>query len=99
MSQGGFRCNASVARMAGAMMLVTLFSCSGPGDAPTPGAIGDYRSATDHHKVQVGAEQAALVVQRGGKLLGDYGAFKVMEVDDAALAALSNVPSARPRDR
>jgi hypothetical protein len=46
----------------------------------------------------VSADGAATVLQRGGRLIADYGSFRLVEVDGALLSAISLGPSTQLRD-
>ncbi|SEK53333.1 Immune inhibitor A peptidase M6 [Stigmatella aurantiaca] len=69
---------------------MALLACEGPGSVPPPQAPGEPRLEATLHKVQLSAEQAARWEQRGTphQLIADYGAFQLVQVDDAALATL-----------
>ena len=89
---------AAAARLASAAWLVTILACDGSGAVADGQTLAGYRADARVHKVQLGAEQAAELERRGAKVLGDYGAFKLLQVDDAALTALPAAPGAEVRD-
>ncbi|WP_224247027.1 S8 family serine peptidase [Hyalangium gracile] len=84
-------------RVLGAVWLVAALACEGPGSEPEqqPEAL---RTDGVTHKVQLSAEQARQLEQSGAniQLIADYDAFKLVEVDEKAMAALPE--GAEPRD-
>ncbi|MFL5346830.1 MAG: S8 family serine peptidase [Hyalangium sp.] len=84
--------------MLGAVWLVATMACEGSGSAPVAQRPEGYRAGLATHKVQLSAEQAEQLEQRGvqAQVIADYGAFKVVQVDEAALASLPE--GAEPRD-
>ena len=58
-------------------------------------AFWDGAAPTPSHKVQLPASAA---LPQGARLVADYGAFQLAEVDDAALSALSARTDVEPRD-
>ena len=68
----------------------------GPAEQPLNAG---YRSPGNRHKVQVSDERLAREVEaRGGRLVADYGGFKVFEVDSAAVEALGRKRGIEVRD-
>jgi hypothetical protein len=71
--------------------MLSLFACEGPGESSAPQQpIEGVRPELTAHKVQLSAKQALQLEQSGAnvQVLGDYGSFKLMQVDDKALALL-----------
>ncbi|MFL5343349.1 MAG: S8 family serine peptidase [Hyalangium sp.] len=92
----GFRAKSTY--VLGLVGMISLMACGGAENAPTPPARESVRVDLKAHKVQLSAEQAQQLEQRGANMqvLGDYGSFKVVQVDDKALASLP--AGARTRD-
>ncbi|WP_225413269.1 S8 family serine peptidase [Stigmatella hybrida] len=69
---------------------MALLACEGPGSLPSPQAPGEPQASAPLHKVQLSAEQAARWKQRGTpyRLIGDYGSFQFVQVEEAVLATL-----------
>ncbi|EAU64969.1 protease, putative, partial [Stigmatella aurantiaca DW4/3-1] len=88
------------AQVIGALWLVTLLACDGPGSDTALSPSEGYRAEASLHKVQLSAEQAARWEKSGTphQVIGDYGSFKLVQVDDEALAALSATESVELRD-
>ncbi|MFL5356157.1 S8 family serine peptidase [Archangium sp.] len=78
--------------------LTTALACGGSGNEPGNQRLEGYRSKSPFHKVQLSAQKAAELEKRGAKVLGDYGAFKLVQVDDATLDSLSPAQGAELRD-
>ncbi len=85
----GFRAKST--RVLGLVGMVSLMACADAEKAPAK----DYTSEADRtqlttHKVQLSTEQAKKLEQQGANLqvIADYGSFKVVQVDDKAMAAL-----------
>ncbi|WP_324987892.1 S8 family serine peptidase [Hyalangium sp.] len=78
--------------------MISMLACEGPSSTPTPQQLEGYRSNLATHKVQLSAEQAQELEKRGAKmhLIGDYGSFKLVEVDEQVLSSLPE--GAEPRD-
>ncbi len=78
-------------RVLGLVGMISLMACGGAESASTtqPAREG-ARTDLKAHKVQLSAEQAKQLEQRGANLqvIGDYGSFKLVQVDDKALASL-----------
>jgi len=77
-------------RVLGLASMLSMLACgSQSGPTATPEAES-LRSGLKSHKVQLSAKQAQELEQRGAKLevIGDYGSFKLVQVDDKALASL-----------
>ena len=88
-----------VYQLTSAALVAVLLSCAGPGDVQTAtGQLQGYRSEAATHKVQVGKGEAEAVLQGGGRLIADYGAFQLVEVDEAGLAALAPSPEVSLQD-
>ncbi|KFE70236.1 S8 family serine peptidase [Hyalangium minutum] len=77
-------------RVLGLASMLSVLAC-GQQSGPTakPEAEG-LRSSLKFHKVQLSAKQAQELKERGAKLevIGDYGSFTLVNVDDKALASL-----------
>ncbi|WP_434388557.1 S8 family serine peptidase [Melittangium boletus] len=88
-------------RALGTLGLLAVLSCGRPsGGAPTVATREGFRPGLALHKVQLSAERAA-ALDRGGvavRTVADYGAFRLVEVDDTALAALPEGEGVEPRD-
>ncbi|HYH99699.1 S8 family serine peptidase [Hyalangium sp.] len=85
-------------RVLGLAGMLSMLAC-GSESAPTANpTVEGYRSNLATHKVQLNAEQARELEKRGAKmqLIGDYGSFKLVEVDEKTLASLPE--GAEPRD-
>ncbi|WP_233166161.1 S8 family serine peptidase [Archangium sp. Cb G35] len=83
--------------MLGVAWLTTALACGGSGNEPGQRLEG-YRSEAPFHKVQLSAQQAAALEKQGAKVLGDYGTFKLVQVDDATLKSLPATPDVELRD-
>jgi hypothetical protein len=68
---------------------VAALACGSPGEAPASQQLAEQKK-TAVHKVQLSAEQVLQLERRGVStaVLADYGAFKLVQVDDRALASL-----------
>ncbi|MDC0714749.1 S8 family serine peptidase [Stigmatella sp. ncwal1] len=79
---------------------MALLACEGSGSSPSLAPSEGYRAEASLHKVQLSAEQAARWEKSGTphQVIGDYGSFKLVQVDDAALAALSATESVELKD-
>jgi MYXO-CTERM domain-containing protein len=77
-------------KVLGAAWLVAALACEGSSGAPEAQQPEGYRGELASHKVQLTAEQAQKLEQSGARVqeLANYGAFKVVQVDQSALAAL-----------
>ncbi len=86
----GIGLRAKSTRVLGLVGMMSLLACEGSGNVPASQKPEEVRPGLATHKVQLSAEQAKQLEQSGAKvqLIGDYGAFKVLQVDDKALAAL-----------
>ncbi|WP_233261948.1 S8 family serine peptidase [Vitiosangium sp. GDMCC 1.1324] len=78
--------------------LATALACGGSGSEPGNQRLEGYRSKAPFHKVQLSAQQAAELEKHGAKVLGDYGSYKLVQVDDATLDSLSPAKGAELRD-
>jgi len=83
------------ARLMGAAVLVAALGCGSQGS--TPPANPDFRDASVH-KVQVSAEKAALLEKQGSKVIADYGSYKLLQTQGAALAEVASQPGVELRD-
>ncbi|MFE8599136.1 S8 family serine peptidase [Archangium violaceum] len=84
----------------GATLVLFLLSCGPQEQVPTAPTREGVRSGLALHKVQLSAEQA-LHLERAGKAprtLADYGAFRLVEVEDAALGTLPEGEGVEIRD-
>ncbi|AKJ02001.1 S8 family serine peptidase [Archangium gephyra] len=77
--------------------LTTALACGGSGNESGQRLEG-YRSDAPLHKVQLSAQRAAELEKQGAKVLGDYGAFKLVQVDTATLDSLQAAPGVELRD-
>lgn len=94
----GMRARGLSMRALGVAWLTTALACGGSGTEPGNQRLEGYRSKSPFHKVQVGAQKAAELEQRGAKVLGDYGSYKLVQVDDATLDSLSPAQGTELRD-
>ncbi|MGH9967909.1 MAG: S8 family serine peptidase, partial [Pyrinomonadaceae bacterium] len=68
-------------------------------ESPKSAAETSYRSPGDRHKVQVSDDKTARKIEaQGGRLIGNYEAFKVYETSSAGLQSLGSDNSAQLRD-
>ena len=77
-------------RVLGAVWILATLACEGSGSAPATQRPEGYRAdaRAPQGAAQRGAGEAAREERRRVQVLGDYGSFKVVQVDDAALASL-----------
>ena len=77
-------------RVLGLVGMLSMLACEGSGNAPEAQQLEGARTELTTHKVQLSAEQAQQLEQRGAnvQVLADYGSFKLVQVDDKALASL-----------
>jgi MYXO-CTERM domain-containing protein len=71
--------------------MLSLLGCEGAGNAPpSEQSATGTRTELSSHKVQLSAKQAQELLQRGANVeeIADYGAFKLVQVDEKALASL-----------
>jgi hypothetical protein len=71
--------------------MITMLACEGSGEAPPQQKkLEGPQAELVAHKVQLSAEQALALEQSGAnvQVSADYGSFKLVQVDDNALAAL-----------
>ncbi|KFE66749.1 hypothetical protein DB31_8963 [Hyalangium minutum] len=71
--------------------MLSLMACDGAGNVPELQQSAEgTRAPLTGHKVQLSAQQAQELQQRGANVqeIADYGAFKLVQVDDKALASL-----------
>ncbi len=79
-------------------------SKSGQGEAnssrtPDVAPNATYRSPTERHKVQVGdAALAQEIASQGGRIISDYGTYKIFEVNSALAATLASNRAVSLRD-
>ncbi|WP_375772100.1 S8 family serine peptidase [Archangium gephyra] len=78
--------------------LTTALACGGSGNEPGNQRLEGYRSESPFHKVQLSAQQAAELEKKGARVLGDYGSFKLVQVDDATLKSLPAASDVELRD-
>ncbi|WP_233261949.1 S8 family serine peptidase [Vitiosangium sp. GDMCC 1.1324] len=78
--------------------LATALACGGSGSEPGIKRLEGYRSSAPFHKVQLSVQQAAELEKHGAKVLGDYGSYKLVQVDDATLDSLTAAQGAELRD-
>ncbi|QRO02839.1 S8 family serine peptidase [Archangium violaceum] len=86
------------ARALGLAGLVATLACGGSGNEPGSARSEGSHASSSLHKVQLGAEKAAELEKQGARVLGDYGSFKLLQVDDATLESLSAAPGVEVRD-
>jgi len=68
-----------------------MLACEGSGEVPSQKKAEEQKSAAPTtHKVQLSAEQLQALEKSGAQaqLIADYGSFKLVQVDDKALASL-----------
>uniref|UniRef100_UPI001CCDCE7C hypothetical protein n=1 Tax=Hyalangium gracile TaxID=394092 RepID=UPI001CCDCE7C len=84
----GFRAKST--RVLGLVGMVSLMACGGAENAPANGSREGVRTEITTHKVQLSAEQAKLLEKSGAnvQVIADYDAFKIVQVDAKAMAAL-----------
>ena len=59
--------------------------------APRVGSSAGYRSPGELHKISVGDRQLVEILKsQGGRVVGDYGSFVLMEANNAAANSLTN---------
>jgi len=78
-------------RVLGLAGMLLMLACESAGDATAHQEQPERaRPGLTSHKVQLSAEQTRQLEQRGAnvQVIGDYGSFKLVQVDDEALAAL-----------
>jgi hypothetical protein len=77
-------------RVLGLASMVSMLACGNQESGPTQSSSDDAKSKLATHKVQLSTKQVQELEERGAKLhvVGDYGAFKLVQVDDKALASL-----------
>ncbi|WP_224248436.1 hypothetical protein, partial [Hyalangium gracile] len=83
--------------MLGLVGMLSMLGCEGSSnEAEQQREV--VRPALATHKVQLSAEQAKLLEKSGAnvQVIADYGAFKIVQVDENAMAALPE--GAEPRD-
>ena len=93
----GMRTRGLSMRALGVAWLASALAC-GSGNESGTARLEGYRSKLPHHTVQIDAQKAAEWEKRGAKVLGDYGAYKLVQVDDAMLDSLPSVQGAELRD-
>src|SRR4051812_28407210 len=93
----GFRLRAQSTRILGLVGMMSLLGCEGASSAPTAHQLEGVRPELAAHKVQLTSEQAQQLQASGVRVqeLGNYGSFKVVQVDEAALASLPEGAQAR----
>ncbi len=94
----GMRARGVSTRVLGVAWLTTALACGGSGNEPGNQRLEGYRSDSPFHKVQLSARQAAELEKQGARVLGDYGSFKLVQVDDATLKALPTDSDVELRD-
>ncbi|WP_257455217.1 S8 family serine peptidase [Archangium lipolyticum] len=94
----GMRARGLSARALGLAGLVATLACGGSGNEPGSSRSEGSHSKPSLHKVQLGVEKAAELEKQGARVLGDYGSFKLLQVDDATLESLSEAPGVEVRD-
>jgi uncharacterized protein (TIGR03382 family) len=75
----------------GLVGVITMLACEGSGEELARDKQAEaYRAQPVTHKVQLSAEQAQALEKSGAsaQVIADYGTFKLVEVDDKALASL-----------
>ena len=84
-------------RVLGLASMVSMLACGNQDAGPTQSSADDAKSKLSTHKVQLSTKQVQELVERGAKLhiVGDYGAFKLVQVDDNALASLPETAEIR----
>jgi|GEM_PF-496128 len=80
--------------------LLAALACGNPASEPALPMREGFRAGLSLHKVQLSAERAGQLERSGVPLrtLADYGAFKLVQVEGAALAALPEGEGVEPRD-
>jgi MYXO-CTERM domain-containing protein len=93
----GFRLRAKSTRVLGLVGMMSLLGCGGASSAPSTHKLEGVRPELAAHKVQLTSEQAKQLEDSGVRVqeLGNYGSFKVVQVDEAALASLPEGAQAR----
>jgi MYXO-CTERM domain-containing protein len=94
----GMRARGVSTRVLGVAWLTTALACGGSGNEPGDQRLEGYRSAAPFHKVQLSAQRAAELEKQGARVLGDYGSFKLVQVDTATLESLPAAPGVELRD-
>ncbi|WNG38694.1 S8 family serine peptidase [Archangium violaceum] len=95
----GMRTRGRAAGVLGVAWLATALACGGSGSEPVnQQRIEGYRSKAPFHKVQLSAEKAAALEQKGAKVIADYGSYKLVQVDDATLDSLPAAQDVELRD-
>ncbi|MBJ6763828.1 S8 family serine peptidase [Myxococcaceae bacterium JPH2] len=79
---------AIAAKLLGAVWLATTLGCHGAGQDGQPTPLDETSSSGATHKVQLSAASAAKLEKQGAKVVGDYGAFKVLEVNESVASTL-----------
>ncbi|HYH96570.1 MAG TPA: hypothetical protein VD972_11400, partial [Hyalangium sp.] len=79
-------------RVLGLVGMLSMLACEGSGNAPAPQPQQHEGARTEltAHKVQLSAKEALQLEKSGAnvQVLSDYGTYKLLQVDDKALAAL-----------
>ncbi len=85
-------------RVLGLAGMVSMLACGSQESGSTPSAAEDAKTKAAPHKVQLSTKQTQELVENGANLqvIADYGAYKLVQVDDKALATLPE--SAELRD-
>ncbi|WP_233262159.1 S8 family serine peptidase [Vitiosangium sp. GDMCC 1.1324] len=78
--------------------LASALACGDSASVPGSSRLEGYRSSLGIHKVQLDAEKAAELEKQGARVLGDYGSYKLVQVDDATLDSLSPEKGTELRD-
>ena len=81
----GFRAKST--RVLGLAGMISLMACGGAENASNGTSHETTRSGLTTHKVQLTAEQAQQLEKSGApvRVLNDYGSFKLVQVEEAAL--------------
>ncbi|HLL56098.1 MAG TPA: S8 family serine peptidase, partial [Myxococcaceae bacterium] len=97
----GVRPLAIAAKTLAATWLLLGLACNGAGTSSTPAPVpaeGGNSPRPASHKVQVNAEKAAQLEKQGARILGDYGTYKLVAVENDALESLKTAPDVELRD-
>jgi hypothetical protein len=70
--------------------MISMLACEGSGESPSQKKAEAHNANPATHKVQIRAEQLQELEKSGAQvqMIADYGSFKLVQVDDKALASL-----------